>query len=456
MLLVSLSGLQAQPPQADSLAPDEPGYLPSPAVTPDMIENRSEEIASATDLNEAAKTRLGELYRKALSSLEAAETYQAKVATFAQAMETAPEQTKEIRRRLEAPDPEPAIEPLPVGRPVKEIEQRLTRHLADTVAVEAKLGELEQELATWSQRPSQTRDRITEAKTELARLDAENDQLFPQEESALLTEARRWTLQVRRRELRVEIQMLEQDLLSHAAREALLKAQKDASTRELARLRTQQRRLEDKLDRRRHLEAEQARVAAEAARREAVGKHPLLGDLAARNAPLTGELSELTAALDGIHTRQAQVFAETERIADALRNTLRRLEIAGLTQALGQILIDRRQKLPDQRPYRREAKEREQIIATIMLKQIRCDEEVLRLRDPDTFVTALTADHQGPIPPDLRNGLRELAQERKSLLAKVTAATDTYLRALGDLDYASNRLTETITDYDDYLATHLL
>lgn len=373
-----------------------------------------------------------------------------------QALETAPEQTEEIRRRLEALAPEPAIVPLPGGRPAKEIEQRLTKHRADTAAVEAKLGELEQKLTTWSQRPTELRDRITAAKTELERLDAENDLPLPREESTLLTEAHRWALQARRRELRAELHMSDQDLVSHAAREALLKAQRDASTRELALLRTRQRQLEDQLAQRRHQEAEQARVAAEATRREAAGKHPLLGELAARNAQLTGELSELTAALDGIHARQTQVVAETERLGDELRNTRRRLEIASLTQVLGQLLIDRRQRLPDQRPYRREAKEREQAIAAAMLKQIRYDEELLRLRDPDTFAAALTVDHEGPIPSDLPNGLRELAQERAALLAKVTAATDTYLRALGDLDYASGRLLETITDYDDYLATHLL
>lgn len=291
--------------------------------------------------------------------------------------------------------------------------------------MEAKLGELEQDLATWSQRPTQLRDRITAAKTELARLAAENDPPLLQDEPALLTEARRWALQARRRELRAELHMLDQDLVSHAAREALLRARRDAATRELALLRSRQHQLEDRLDQRRYQEAEQARVAAEAARREAAGKHPLLGELAARNAQFTGELSELTAALDGIHARQAQVVAETERLGDELRNTRRRLEIAGLTQVLGQLLIDRRQKLPDQRPYRREAQEREQAIAATMLKQIRYDEEVLRLRDPDTFVAALTVDHEGLVPPDLRDELRELARKCTTLLAKVTVATDT-------------------------------
>jgi len=93
VLLVSLSELQAQPPQAGSSVPGESGYQPNPRITPDMIEKRSAEVAFITNLNEAAKTRLGELYRKALSSLEAAETYQVRATTFVQALGKAPEQT---------------------------------------------------------------------------------------------------------------------------------------------------------------------------------------------------------------------------------------------------------------------------------------------------------------------------------------------------------------------------
>jgi len=99
--------------------------------------------------------------------------------------------------------------------------------------------------------------------------------------------------------------MLEQDLLIHAVRAAMLEAPRDAATREMALLRTRQRRLEDQLDQHRHQDVEQARGAAEAAQREPAEKHPFPEALAARNAQLTGELSELTAALDGIHTRQA-------------------------------------------------------------------------------------------------------------------------------------------------------
>jgi len=49
------------------------------------------------------------------------------------------------------------------------------------------------------------------------------------------------------------------------------------------------------------------------------------------------------------------------------------VELIGLTKALGQLFIERRQKLPDQRCYRKEPKEREHKISDTMLERIRQD-----------------------------------------------------------------------------------
>ena len=465
LLLLPFSGLQAQSSQArspDTQPASDQGIatqleqLSGPMVTAGMLENRIEETSTAADLSETEKSRLTDLYRNALGSLETSKSFDATAAVYARAMEGAPEQTREIRSGLEARAPAPEIEPLAPGLSIKEIEQRLTKEQADTAAVEAKLSEMEKELGSWSLRLTRTRDRIVEAKGELEKLDAEVGRPIPGKDSPLLAEARRWALQTRQLELRTEILMLDRDLLSHAAREALLEAQRDKSARDLTMLRTRQRHLEEQLDQRRRAQAEQAQAEAKAAKREAAGKHPLIQDLAERNAKLSDELSELTAALDGIDDQRAKIVEETTRIAGELRNARQRLEISGLTQALGQVLIDRRQKLPNQRVYHREAKVREQAIAEATLRQIHYDEERLRLQDLETFVSELTADLGEQAPVDLRGGLRELAQQRKSLLEKAAAADDSYLRLLGDLDYASSQLMEKAERYDDYLAERLL
>jgi potassium efflux system protein len=207
---------------------------------------------------------------------------------------------------------------------------------------------------------------------------------------------------------------------------------------------------------RRHAEAEQAKAETEATQRETAGKHPLLQELARKSSILTDELSEITGELDRIDGKKVLVVEESKRIADEFRSARQRLEISGLTQALGQLFIDRRNKLPDPGVYRKEANEREQAIAEANLRQIRYSEERRQMRDLDAFVDTLTADLPTPAPADLRNGLRELAQQRKRLLDKAAGADDAYLQVLGDLDYASSQLMETVARYDDYLAERLL
>jgi len=132
------------------------------------------------------------------------------------------------------------------------------------------------------------------------------------------------------------------------------------------------------------------------------------------------------------------------------------VELTGLTKALGQIFIERRQKLPDQRLYRKETKEREHKIADAMLERIRHEEELARLRNLETFVATLAAEAKEPLTPALRENLRELAEQRAALLDKAITTTGAYVRALGNLDHASGQLLKTVAGYDDYLAERLL
>ncbi|MCB2262857.1 MAG: mechanosensitive ion channel [Candidatus Thiosymbion ectosymbiont of Robbea hypermnestra] len=466
-LLLPLSGPRAQtpslgsPPAADpQTTPAGPTHqelehLPDATITPAAVEKKIAEITSATDLDEDAKAKLLGLYQKVSSNLETIGVYEGKTTAYTQTLETAPGQIQEIRDRLGARAPDPELPSL-TGLSVREIEQRLTRKQADIAAVAAQFDERERELETWAQRSLSTRDRLAAAMGERERLDAESSPPLPVDASPLFTEAHRWALQTQRGVLSAEIHMLEQDLLSHAVRYDLLETQRDELEHRLTVLRTQEAYLNEQLDGRRQLEAEQAHAAATAAKREVAGKHPILEALAERNARLTEEMSDFAAALGGIDEQQAQVVMETKRIGDEMRNSRQRMELMGLTQSVGQLLIDRRRKLPDLRLYHREAKEREHRIAATMLGQLRYQEEAARLRNPDAFIDTATVDSGEPLPPELRDHLRELTQQRLSLLGKATTAADAYLRALSDLDQTSGQLMETISDYGDYLDEHIL
>ncbi len=448
------AGSEQSPPGAD-VRLDAPAAT---ALTAKLLETKLKEVQAATDLDEATKTKLAEFYRKALSNLEAANSFEAKAAAYSQSLETAPPQTAQIRKDLDAAQAteEKPPERLPPGIKLQELEQRLAKTQADATAVEAKLTEMEKELEGRAQRPTEARQRINEAKKELDDVDAQLNLPPPENQSSTLTQARRWALESRQRELRTEIRMLDQELLSQAVRTDLLKAKRDKAAADLKMLERDQRWLEDQVNQQRRAEAEKSQAAAEEAKRQAEGKHPLIQELAQRNAALTEEISALTTELDQLDDQRAELEQQTKRISDEHRSARQRLEVAGVSQALGQVLIDQRNQLPELRPIKKAAAKREQAIADATLRQIRLGEERRQLRDTEAYVKGLTAGVPADERAVVQDQLHKLVKARKDLVDQALTTDEAYLSALGEVDYASSQLVDTIRAYDEFLSERLL
>lgn len=469
-LLLSLSLVLTCAPLPAVAGDPPPGRAPLPkvdsanlvtgsSVTTTLLESKIKEVESSVELDEATKTKLTELYRKSLSSLEAAKSYDSKTAGYSQAMETAPDRVAELRREIDAIQERATKPPAPIPEDlgIRELQQRLAKDQADAAAAEAKVSEMQKELDKWAQRPAEARQRITQAKTALEDLGVEASRPPPEEGPPAVAEARRWVLETRQRELRAEILMHDRELLSQGPRHDRLQAERDKSALDLKLLQASRRALEEQLIQRRQVEAAQAKAEAQAATREAAGKHPLVQKLAEQNAALTEELAASAAALDKLTRETAAAEDRSMHVAEEFRSARQRLEISGVTQALGQVLLDRRQSLPDARVYRRAAQAREVAIAEASLRQIRHNEERLALRDPDAYLYGLLQ----VVPPAerteaLRAELRGLVERRRELLDQTQAGEDAYLRALGELDYASNQLMRTVQSYEGFLAERLL
>ena len=436
-----------------------PAALVDSSITSGVLESRIKETESASDLDEATKTRLVELYRKALTHLESIRSYEAKSAIYVSSLDTAPEETQKLHREIEilqaqAKTPPP---PRPPNAELAVLEQQLTKEQADAAAVEAKLNEMDKELDNWTQRPVAARQRITEARTALEAVGEELRQPAPEGEVAALTQARKWVAETLQRALRAELQMLDRELLSQGAREDLLRALRDKTALNLQAIQGRKRVLEEQLNQRRVEEAQRARSEAEAASRAAADKHPLIRQLAQENAKLTQELTHSTDALEQVGHELAEIQDRARRLAEEYRSTRQRLEISRLSQVLGQVLLDRRQQLPDQASFRRAARQREIIIADANLRQIRYNEEQLQLRELESYIDTLLLPLAAAERSLARRAeVQEQLIKRKELLIQAQAADDTYLRVLGELDYASSELLATVTAYDDLLAEHLL
>jgi potassium efflux system protein len=443
---------------AFSASPPALTTQPSPTVTPDILKTKLQEVEATAGLDEAVKGKLTELYRKALSQLETSRSYNAAAQAFIQARETASAEAKAVRQKLErAERTEPEVK-LSVSEktPLPEVEQQLLKEKANLAAVEAKLAELEEHLAVQAERPTVAQQRLTEARQRQEELAAALKLSPPADELPLLTEAKRWVVETQRLSLSQEMRMLDQELLSQPMRLDLLKAQRDETARSVQRISTRVNLLAEMVNQRRRAEAERAQKEAEAAMLEAIGKHPLVQKLAAQNAALSEELGALAADLDRVTADREVASKEVKRITEAFRGTKQKLEIAGLSQALGQVLLEQRRVLPDLRRLRQQARSRDQTIAHAGLRQIRHNEERRRLRSIGTYVDGLVADLPGAEAARIRGALEELAKSRRDLLDKAIALDEAYLRILGELDAIQRQLLDTVAAYDELLTEMML
>jgi len=218
-------------------------------------------------------------------------------------------------------------------------------------------------------------------------------------------------------------------------------------------------RLEELITQRRQADAEHAKAAAEATRREAEGRHPLVVRLAERNAALSGDIAETVAHLDEIRL-QTEV---TERLQQQLEGDFESarevIAIGGanLSGELGNLLRQQRQSLPDLHTFERAAREREEKASEIGVKRVLHRREQQRLADTDTYLPTLLAEAGADdAPASMRTRLVALVDERRGLLDQAIESEDALLRKLGELENAQSDLLATIKRFDELLDVNLL
>lgn len=425
-------------------------------VSAKVVETRIREVQAATELDEETRNGLIENHHQALGFIETARTNSAQAEAFARARESAPEEARILREQLAQADSAEVTSDLADDASAREIEPRLQTERANQVAVSAKLAGLEQQLAAEANRPQIVRRRLLDASELAGKLAGDLKLRAPPDELPLLTEARRWVLSTQAAAANAEIRMLDQELLSQSMRVELLQAQRDKSVRSLGRIEARVVLFEQLLADRRRSETAQVIADSDTSAFGAVGDHPTIRELAQENLELSAQLQQLTHDLEQVEAATRNTANQLKDIQQSFQTARQRLEIAGLSQALGQVLHEQRRDLPDLRQYRRHALKRAETIAETGLRDIRLEAKWRDLQDVPGYITGRLAE----VPADERDELAEPVQKlvtgRRALLKNTLTANTKYLRALGELDFQENRLQTTATEFDSFLVERLL
>jgi potassium efflux system protein len=429
-----------------------------PELTTEFLESRVQEVDASSELDDADKAALLDLYRKSISLIEQRRGYQEATKRFTAARESAPREAARLRDELEKLEAgeAPKLSDSLARKPLPELEQQLLGEKAEMSGLATTLAETETRLDTQLARMQQARGRLNEARKRQLEIIEELQSALTDNQSQRMGEARRWSLQLENRALGAEVGMLEQELLSQPMRTELAGAQRDLATRRMSRQKQFVDLLEKLVVERRRSEAETARQATEETERQAFGKHPLVQQLAQSNTELGEQLKQLTIDLEEITRDENLAASEARRVADNYRLARQKLEIAGLGEALGQALLEQRRGLPDSKDFRVAEQSRQRGVVEASLRQIRHREERTRLRDMDVYVDEILSSLSPTWQTLLRDEIRELAEVRRELINKAIAADDTYLQSLSELDVAQRQLAEAVNAYNEYLAERLL
>lgn len=384
--------------------------------------------------------------------------------SFAAALDTAPAETRALRESVDAEMPAaPTAESLGIdgSTTLADLEQRLDSELAKRTANESRLAELATQIEIQEGRPTVAREQIDQLRRSREKLSAAVDAAPVLGEPQILIDARRLVAAIRSRTQDAEINKLEQELLSHGVRLDLLRARRDMEEHSHVEVEIRVELLRGIVNDRRQMSAMLAQQAAAEAELAASDKPAVVRELAVGNAGLTREMASIAIDIQQTTAQLDQARTETDVIEGRFTRAQHPLEVAGLSRAIGQLLVEERRNLPRVSQYRAQVRARSRTLADAGLAQLHIDEQRRELASPDAKVRKVMAEVAATVTgeqelADIQSELRRLLTDRRDLLISAEKTFGDYLQLLGDLDMAQRRLLESADQYKEFLDQNLL
>jgi len=435
------------------------GQVEAPAVTTAQVDAAIEEVSTNLAADDPQREVLLQLYRETRAALESFGQYQQTFKTYSQARAGAAGEIQTIQEALtktqdkEAPDQADAV---PTSATLQELEQRVQVNRAELDAQKARLADLSAGIDGMPGRAVEIRKRLTELAGQRAEMDSHLSLMNSATEAGTEDEARLWLAQAQVASIMAEKASLNEELLSQPLRLDLLKAQRDQTSDLVGTLERRLRSLQERAAELRQAEASKAQADAQMTAAGSQGKHPLVQQLADGNAELTASFSERSASIDDLRQRNGSIGSKSEQLETDLKSIELKLEILGMSKAVGEILREQQAQLPAGRQSKKAIAALNRNIALSSMRQIEFQEERRRLRNAREYVARLVEGQDEEVVAQVHDDLVQLARSRRDLVAQAVELENTYARALGNLEFNLQRYLRAVDGYRDFIREHLL
>jgi len=432
-------------------------------ITKETLQAKIETINSRQGLEEAAKSKVIKLYQSAQDNLNNIETYKARIAAFKQAIKQAPEQTKKLQKEIEQTQPRPAKQKTEdfTNIATEELEQRLILEKEKISNLDEQLKKLENELALQNSRLQLIRQEILTAQQDIEASQKKLGIPTASPNSQLEAEAEQIYLKTLMDVRTVELKMLDIEVISNPARVELLKTQYQLLDIQKTAYSPIISAIENLLTERRQQQAKDAQDALTQAEKDLFGKHPVIQAITRENIQYSKDLQSITEKMDNYNEQKAKLDAKAAEIDGDFKSAEKKIGLAGLSPALGKILREQRRNLVTQNQLTLLSETIQNETALTSLEQFKVEDKLKKLVDIDAVlheVMVSQVDQKLPEEERMRvqAELRVLMNTQKDLLNKLSIADATYLRTLGDFDFARQQMVIQAGKFAAFLDERLL
>lgn len=440
---------------AQSLSPSatsvDSNTVPSPTL--EQIQSQIDSLED-TELSTKDNTQILELYRDALKQLRSAETYAASAANYQQAQTNAAAETRRLRESLNRAQNSSVT--INTDAPLAALEAQLTEVRIGLMELQNRTLGLEQLVNQQQARPAKARSELANAQRMLQETEQALQNVAMADDSQPLAKAKQVTLAARRQALDLQITMLEQELASYDARLALLNLQQALMTRRVVNAETRLTELQSLTNAKRRNEAQATVEQARESAQRAADQPNIVRQVADVNAALSRRLAGIIDYIDAVNKQQVGLVQQLKTLQQRRQSIERQLEItAGVSNALGPVLLRESRDLPDVRSYSRGADQLERRIADARLQQFHVDERRRNAVSIDHKLRQLmgkidAAETTGQ-KQSLNQALRRLLVEQQQLLEQLYGSYGSYIEQLTNLHEFRRRLIEETQQYDTLL-----
>ena len=420
---------------------------PEPLPTAEQITAAIQEVDAATDLDDAKKASIKQLYQQAAAALEVNGKSAEESARFDGMISNAPTDLTAMAEELtRLPKRSPTLES---SLTLAQLQQQLAVAEAEVLRGREELAKLNSEVSARQVRQREVPLELEAARKQLADVNKQLATADPEGEQPLLTRARRALLRTQAASLTSRIAAIEKELPAYAATTELLPKQRDLAGHKLSLADATQQALLDRIDQLRRTEvSSQVDVAGRVLEQTPETLKPIAQttlDYATENQAILLQLKDT-----------ANARSESERLLDSVKQesqrTREKVETVGLTDALGILLRTKRTDLAVLRGQHHPDRTRRGTVQELQLK-------LLQLEDTRTDLTRLeqaTAAALDKMQVDssdskLRTQAHKLLESQRDAIDSLLQNQRSYFESLVALDSAERELVQQIDEYTSYI-----